>query len=819
MIFPAAPATYDDVFVGLASIPERVSSLEKVIEQLLPQAARIGVYLNGYADVPRFLRNERIEVARSQQHGDVRDNGKFFFLASSDCRFYATVDDDIFYPADYLGRLVATLADAGTRSAVGVHGASYPCPVLHAFESRVLLHFEHRVPHVMPVQLLGTGTTLIDQHEWQLGYEEFGTPGMADIWFARAAAERGFPMFAVARKRRWLRAIRTEDGGALFHEGLRRNSQQLDELRSMQARLGGFDNLVGMIANSPPLIGRLSVHQSLRLDAIRSELGLAPLSPDTAIRVFEALRTQRSTWECDPHLTNDERSILDDVVMSILKDEPVGGQALEAIDILQRINGLRSRVPMDWEGLPESLRIDTSTPQVEESTASLLQRALHDDRVVADEVWRRVGPSHGAPVDLTIAAASRGAGARLERNAAFAERAGDQPIAAAGALRRYLEGTGWRLPDINELRRLFGSAFAEPEVSLPIGVAASRSGHEPLANRLVAESRVRYPWDPDLRLWEASLSAGPDDDLGRIKSVFDVLDASLEAGGLRPYQTLFDDSMFENGWIHSMRSQPVAPAQAVDPSRTVSVIMTTHNDESTIVPAMRSVLASVGVRVELIVVDDSSTDRTADLVGSTSDERVVFVRNRDNVGPYVSRNVALERATGLYVAIADGDDWSHPERLLHQVRYLETHSAAWACKVGHLRLLPGGSIDLENHGRFLGDGPMSLMYRRTVVDHLGGFDHIRTRGDMEFMRRLTARFGTAALVTLGVPMVLAMSTPSSNSKRFSEADLAAYRTAARDWHRRRVGSNELFVALRGQRAPFIAPYRLRVDDSGGGWSS
>ena len=75
----------DTVFVGLASIPSRVESLEKVINSLLGQADEIGVYLNNYEDVPAFLKHPRIRVARSQKHGDVRDNGKFFFVEKTKC--------------------------------------------------------------------------------------------------------------------------------------------------------------------------------------------------------------------------------------------------------------------------------------------------------------------------------------------------------------------------------------------------------------------------------------------------------------------------------------------------------------------------------------------------------------------------------------------------------------------------------------------------------------------------------------------------------------------------------------------------------------
>ena len=109
---------------------------------------------------------------------------------------------------------------------------------------------------------------------------------------------------------------------------------------------------------------------------------------------------------------------------------------------------------------------------------------------------------------------------------------------------------------------------------------------------------------------------------------------------------------------------------------------------------------------------------------------------------------------------------------------------------------------------------MSLMFRRWLVDHVGGFDHIRTRGDVEFMRRVQSRFGSSSLESVGVPLVLASSSPHSNSKQFSEASLNLYRTASRRWHERHRGRDSLYVPLTAGRAPFMAPADLVVADPG-----
>src|SRR5690606_8445651 len=207
---------HSDVFVGIASFGRRARMLEAAVESLLPQVDRIGVYLNDYPEIPSFLEHPRIDVEISADYGDLRDNGKFFFLGRTDHRFYAAADDDIHYPTDYIEVLKEALVDTGPNSAVAVHGAVYPTPILDMFTARHVFHFSESLQHVMPVHLVGTGTLLFDQSEWNLDFEEFGEPGMADVWFARSAKKRSARLFVVNRDRDWLRPV---DSAGVAHSG------------------------------------------------------------------------------------------------------------------------------------------------------------------------------------------------------------------------------------------------------------------------------------------------------------------------------------------------------------------------------------------------------------------------------------------------------------------------------------------------------------------------------------------------------------------------------------------------------------------------
>lgn len=96
----------------------------------------------------------------------------------------------------------------------------------------------------------------------------------------------------------------------------------------------------------------------------------------------------------------------------------------------------------------------------------------------------------------------------------------------------------------------------------------------------------------------------------------------------------------------------------------VSVIITSYNLEGYIERAISSALNQQGVTLEVIVVDDCSTDNTWSVICKNTDPRVKYHKLKANGGPSVARNTAIAMATGKWVAILDGDDIFLPNRLV-----------------------------------------------------------------------------------------------------------------------------------------------------------
>ncbi len=105
----------------------------------------------------------------------------------------------------------------------------------------------------------------------------------------------------------------------------------------------------------------------------------------------------------------------------------------------------------------------------------------------------------------------------------------------------------------------------------------------------------------------------------------------------------------------------------------VSVLMAAYNAEAFIRSALDSLLEQTLRDIEVIVVDDASTDATAGIVEASDDPRVRLIRLPVNRGVATARNAALQAARGRFVAIMDADDRSRPQRLHVQSDILLDH--------------------------------------------------------------------------------------------------------------------------------------------------
>lgn len=109
----------------------------------------------------------------------------------------------------------------------------------------------------------------------------------------------------------------------------------------------------------------------------------------------------------------------------------------------------------------------------------------------------------------------------------------------------------------------------------------------------------------------------------------------------------------------------------------ISIIVPVYNAETYIGQSLDSLLSQSYDNLELIVVDDASTDGSLSVISryAQADPRIMVISKRHNEGVSLARNAALEQATGDYVLFVDGDDWIEPNTCLVAVEAAEQHSA------------------------------------------------------------------------------------------------------------------------------------------------
>ena len=255
----------------------------------------------------------------------------------------------------------------------------------------------------------------------------------------------------------------------------------------------------------------------------------------------------------------------------------------------------------------------------------------------------------------------------------------------------------------------------------------------------------------------------------------------------------------------------------------ISVIMPAFNAEEFIETALHSLLRQSWRNLEIIVVDDCSTDATVERVSAMArnDARIRLLCQPRNRGAYAARNVALQQATGDLLTNHDSDDWSHPQRLELMARPLLKDRKLIGTLADWVRADNGLHFQCWRISDSLIEPSVStIMLRREAVCLLGGWDEVRVAADYELYRRLLRCHGGESIVHVkpGVPLVIARQLPASltmapathlRSTFFGLRNL--YSELAETWHDMAEAPTGLCLPIASSRRPFPAPAPMLCD--------
>jgi glycosyltransferase involved in cell wall biosynthesis len=211
------------------------------------------------------------------------------------------------------------------------------------------------------------------------------------------------------------------------------------------------------------------------------------------------------------------------------------------------------------------------------------------------------------------------------------------------------------------------------------------------------------------------------------------------------------------------------------PTPQVSVVVPTRNRRRLLERALSSALGQCDIEVEVVVVDEGSTDETGEYLRHLSDPRVSVVTNETPLGVARARNAGVERARCPWVAFLDDDDVWSPHKLAVQVEVLEADgTAAWSY-VGavvideKLRIVAaerlGHAVELTDvlfaYNAIPGGGS-GVVARTELVRSVGGFDpELRVVADWDLWIRLAL---TAPVRAIDRPLVGYLRHPEAMSR-------------------------------------------------------
>ncbi|MCR5624747.1 MAG: glycosyltransferase [Lachnospiraceae bacterium] len=121
----------------------------------------------------------------------------------------------------------------------------------------------------------------------------------------------------------------------------------------------------------------------------------------------------------------------------------------------------------------------------------------------------------------------------------------------------------------------------------------------------------------------------------------------------------------------------------------VSLIMKVYNGEKYIREAIDSILSQTFKDFEFLILDDASTDASAEIINSYNDERIRLIQLKENKGLIYGQNLLIDEAMGEYIAVMDCDDISYPDRFKKQVDYLDKHPEVIMCGSSRKDIIDG----------------------------------------------------------------------------------------------------------------------------------
>lgn len=198
----------------------------------------------------------------------------------------------------------------------------------------------------------------------------------------------------------------------------------------------------------------------------------------------------------------------------------------------------------------------------------------------------------------------------------------------------------------------------------------------------------------------------------------------------------------------------------------VTAIISAFNSARFVTTAITGLLNQTWSNLEILVIDDGSTDDTSNVVNRlcAKHDNIKLFTLPKNCGAYAARNFALQHATGDFIVNHDSDDWSHPQRIQLQAEYLTSNPqvlgviTSWA-RVNENLYFPCWRTDVP----LIHASVSTIMFKKSLISSIGTWDIARAGADSEYLNRIRSSFGNSSVgeIYTDCPLAFARILPSS----------------------------------------------------------
>ncbi len=172
---------------------------------------------------------------------------------------------------------------------------------------------------------------------------------------------------------------------------------------------------------------------------------------------------------------------------------------------------------------------------------------------------------------------------------------------------------------------------------------------------------------------------------------------------------------------------------------TITVLMPAYNCDKYIHKAITSILNQSFKSLKLIILDDSSTDNTWEIINKFNDQRIEKIRNDTNLGNLKCINILFDLCNTTFIAFQDADDWSHKNRLKIQLQFLHANPTISLCGTNCIlsydnkeiiRKYPEDNYKILHQlskGRTSLFCGASIMFNKDIIDVVGNYNNLFDR--------------------------------------------------------------------------------------------